>query len=133
MSNRKGAHDRQADTFEEIPVTNPDPDFPERNTGTASATRTISVAEALASADGSTIQPGPAANTKTLVDEDSGTENVFYVGKAVLGTATSVSEWQMKRITITEIANKTSVDIEWADGDDYFDNIYDNREALSFS
>lgn len=132
MAQTKGSGDRQGDAFEEIPVTAPDlAEFPARQCGTASAMRTISVGMTLAS-DGTTVIPANG-NLATKVDEDSVTEDVYYIGKAPVGTATSAAGWQLKRITVTEISNKTAVDVEWADGNDKFDNVYDDRQSKSYS
>lgn len=48
--------------------------------------------------------------------------NYTYIGKAPCGSATSDAKWQIKRIDAT-----TGTIIQWADGDKFFDNIYDNR------
>lgn len=51
-----------------------------------------------------------------------------YIGKAVLGSATSSAVWQIKRLDTTSGLSKL-----WADGNDNFDNIFDNRASLSYS
>lgn len=60
--------------------------------------------------------------------DDAGS-GVSYLGEAVAGTATSAASWRIKRITDTagDIAQ------EWADGDINFNNIWNNRAALSYS
>lgn len=60
---------------------------------------------------------------------DSGNADILYVGKAAPGSADSASVWQIKRVTIVG----DSVHIEWANGDSLFDNVWDNRENLSYS
>ena len=59
---------------------------------------------------------------------DSGDANVQYLGKAAPGTATSAASWQIQKIDET-----TGTVITWADGNSSFDNVYDNRESLSYS
>lgn len=66
-------------------------------------------------------------NFTKLIDEPSST--VCYIGRASIGTATSESLWQIKRISVS--GNITSV--EWANGDDAFNQIWDNRASLSYS
>jgi hypothetical protein len=61
------------------------------------------------------------------VDEASST--VTYQGWAPPGTATSATAWRMRRITISG----TVTSITWADGNSNYDNIWDNRAALSYS
>ena len=73
------------------------------------------------------LSNGTSANYKTLVDEASST--VTYVGYALPGTVTSAVDWRVKRLT--ESGN--DLNVEWADGDDLFDNVWDNRAALSYS
>lgn len=57
--------------------------------------------------------------------------NLIYVGKAAPGTAKSASFWQIMKLTYDISDNLT--DIQWADGDKKFDNIWDNRASLSYS
>lgn len=59
---------------------------------------------------------------------DSGDTNVQYVGEARIGTTTSEAKWRIQKINKT-----TGTVITWADGDGEFDNIWDNRESLSYS
>lgn len=67
-------------------------------------------------------------NYAVLVREDSVDTNIEYVGYAAIGSLSSAAVWQIKRVDIT-----TGTTIDWADGNDNFDNIYDNRESLSYS
>ena len=50
-----------------------------------------------------------------------------YVGLAKPGTATSAASWQIKRV------NNATGDVDWASGDLYFSNIWDNYASLSYS
>lgn len=54
---------------------------------------------------------------------------VSYAGKAVPGSITSAAVWQICRITTTG----ADFVVEWADGDNLFDNIWDNRASLVYS
>lgn len=64
------------------------------------------------------------ADQTVRVDEGA---TYTYIGYAVPGTATSSATWKVKRVTI---ADNT---ILYADGDPFYDNIYDNRASLSYS
>jgi len=64
----------------------------------------------------------------TQIAEDSGDSNVTYIGKAVIGTLTSVSSWRIKKLDAT-----TGLEITWADGNSNYDNEWDERENLSYS
>ena len=60
--------------------------------------------------------------------EDSGDANILYVGKSYPGALSSASVWQIMSINST-----SGVIITYADGDDNYDNEYDERENLSYS
>jgi len=64
---------------------------------------------------------------KTLVDEAG--SGITYIGYAPPGTQSSAAYWQIKRMT--EVG--TEIIIEWADGNDNFDNIWNNRASLVYS
>jgi len=63
----------------------------------------------------------------TLVDEPDA--NTTYVGKAVSGTLTAAASWQVRKILVA--GNITT--ISSADGNLLFDNVWDNRAALTYS
>ncbi len=51
-----------------------------------------------------------------------------YIGKADIGSSTSASVWQIHKV------DETSGNIFlWADGNDNFDNIWDNRTSLTYN
>lgn len=54
--------------------------------------------------------------------------SVIYLGKASPASATSDSVWQIKKIDQT-----TGIVITWADGNDLFDNVFDDYLTLSYS
>jgi len=66
-------------------------------------------------------------SVKTLVDDVGG--GVTYVGEANPGTATYTNTWRIRQIT--EVG--ADVSVLWADGNDNFDNIWDNRASLVYS
>lgn len=55
---------------------------------------------------------------------------ISYVGYAAPGTATSAAAWQIKRLTT---AADGGIDVEVADGNLNFDNVWDNRASLTYS
>lgn len=61
------------------------------------------------------------------VDDVAGT--TIYIGEANPGTVTSAASWRIKRIVFTGDDSTTT----WADGDSNFNNVWDNRAALSYS
>lgn len=77
---------------------------------------------------GNIVDFGGSSNWAVRTNIDSGDSNIEYVGKAVIGAVTSGAVWQIIKIDET-----TGTVITWADGDEDFNNIYDNREALSYS
>jgi hypothetical protein len=64
---------------------------------------------------------------KPIVDEyDS---NTTYVGYAGFGASKADAVWQIKKV----LRNGTVTEILWADGNDRYDNIWNNRTALTYS
>jgi len=63
----------------------------------------------------------------TFLDEAGG--GVTYVGKAAPRSLTASPVWQIRRITATD----GDLAVEFADGDDRFDNIWDARASLGYS
>lgn len=70
---------------------------------------------------------GASINEKLLQVDSVGTTT--YLGYADAGSLTSASVWAIKRI----IETGNDVSITWADGNTDFDNIWDNRLALTYS
>ena len=68
----------------------------------------------------------PPAYTIRLDDVGGG---VSYVGEADPGANPALPVWRIKKIV--EVGD--DITITWADGDDDFDNIWNNRLALVYS
>jgi len=66
----------------------------------------------------------------TRVDESP--KGTFYVGKASIGSVSSADEWQIQRIVVVSNPTFSSTKL-WADGNQEFDNIWDDRTSLSYS
>lgn len=60
---------------------------------------------------------------------DSGDATITYVGKAVAGSTLASASWQIKQITDTS----GDLSILFADGDVLFNNVWNNRESLTYS
>lgn len=65
----------------------------------------------------------------TIAMEYSG-ENPIYIGKAQPGTAKSAALWQIQKLTYD---GNNVTDVQWADGDTDYDNVWNNRDSLSYS
>lgn len=74
--------------------------------------------------DGSIKSSSP--NYTQRIDEASAT--VTYIGKAQIGSSTSESVWQIKKLDST-----SGLVITWANGTDEFTNEWDERGALSYA
>lgn len=61
------------------------------------------------------------------VDEASAT--VTYIGQAQDGSSIGNAVWQIQRIT----SSGGATEIEWADGNNNFDNVWDDRASLTYS
>ena len=69
------------------------------------------------------------SNYDTLFAYDSSLQ-LEYIGKSNAGTATSASEWQVKQLTWA--ADGTLTKIEYADNNQNYDNVWDNRATLNY-
>ena len=65
-------------------------------------------------------------NQALRIDDQTST---MYIGTAPTNSATASAIWSIKRLTFT--GGLTT--IEWADGNDLNDNVWDNRASLSYS
>lgn len=54
--------------------------------------------------------------------------NTAYLGLAPINSANSAPVWQIKKLDYT-----TGVDVRWADGNQGFDNVWDNRASLTYT
>lgn len=63
---------------------------------------------------------------KTVKIAYDANKNPEYVGEANPGTATSATGWRIKKITYNSDKNPT--DVQWADSDMNFNNVWDDRE-----
>jgi hypothetical protein len=66
----------------------------------------------------------------TRTDTDGADPETIYRGSALPGTAAGASAWRCEEITI---ATDGDVTILFADGDDDYNNIWNNRASLSYS
>jgi YD repeat-containing protein len=69
-------------------------------------------------------------NYTQLIEYD-GNGNAIYIGGALPGTAQASTGWQIKRLSYDGSGNMTAM--EWADGDDNYDNVWGDRASLSYS
>jgi hypothetical protein len=68
-------------------------------------------------------------NVKSTLRLDTASSSVKYLGIAAVGQGESNAAWSIKRLTTTG----TVLAIEWADGNDNYDNVWANRASLSYS
>lgn len=69
-----------------------------------------------------------SADINMRVSTDTSDSNVQYIGRAAPGVATSEAAWQIRKVDET-----SGTVITHADGDALFNNVWENREALSYS
>jgi hypothetical protein len=60
---------------------------------------------------------------------DFSNASLIYLGEAKIAAIGSDPVWRISRLTITA----TSVKTEWANGNEQYSNIWDNRTTLSYS
>jgi len=58
-------------------------------------------------------------------------EDLLYRGEAIPGSVDSASVWRIRKITVSAV--DSDVNETWADGDDNFDNIWNDRLGLTYS
>jgi hypothetical protein len=63
---------------------------------------------------------------RTLRLDDTG--DITYIGEADAGALTDAGVWRIKRVT----ESGEDLILDWADGDEEFDNIWDNRLSLTY-
>lgn len=54
-----------------------------------------------------------------------------YIGLAIPGTATSASKWKLMKLTYDASLNLT--DVQYADGNENFDNVWNIRGTYTYS
>lgn len=64
--------------------------------------------------------------------DDTTSSTIYYFGEAQPGVVDANALWRIQRITFIT-PGEDDVDIEWADGNSDFDNIWDDRVGLSYS
>lgn len=62
------------------------------------------------------------------VVENSSNPDIVYVGEAMEGTSTSDALWRIQKID-----DSSGTLVTWADGNAAFDNVFDDRESLTYS
>lgn len=71
-------------------------------------------------------------NLSTRFD-DTAMGAVLYLGEADPGTAESAASWRIQQITFTNLPTEDDLQILWADGDNNFNNVWDDRLILSYA
>jgi YD repeat-containing protein len=71
----------------------------------------------------------PGNLSQALAYDSNG--KLIYQGLAKPGSSKSAAVWQIRKFTYDADQNLT--DIQWADGDLEFNNIWDDRATLSYS
>ncbi len=79
-------------------------------------------------ANGRVLHEAPALMMRQEVD---GNNYILYIGLAVPGSAASGAVWQIRKFTNNASGVVTLV--EYADGNNLFDNIWSSRTTLSYS
>jgi len=70
----------------------------------------------------------PAVRGALIFDGEDPVYN--YVGEAATGSSTAAAVWKIYRITNSGTA---SIRKHWADGNDLFDNVWDDRASLTYT
>lgn len=71
----------------------------------------------------------PTHEMELKVNVDDASSTVTYVGKAVVTALNSDASWMIKKLT----TSGTVLTITYADGNDFFDNVWNDRASLTYS
>lgn len=74
--------------------------------------------------------PGELGANLAIQLDDVTTSNVTYVGKAAIGSATSSAVWQIFKLD--ESGSPITLVITWADSNDSYDNVWNDRASLTY-
>jgi hypothetical protein len=86
----------------------------------------------ITTAIGAALLTQPATEiTLTMALAFDGNNNPIYLGLAAKGSAKSAEVWQLRKLTFD--GNSNCTDIQWADGNDNFDNSWDLRGDPTYS
>lgn len=82
--------------------------------------------------EGPTGPQGPAGGEDVALSKqvDFIDDNHIYIGEANPGSAFSAAVWRIKYIVIMSDGD---VSVTWADGNDSFDNVWNNRVSYNYS
>lgn len=65
---------------------------------------------------------------EAVVVDNTSTANVVYVGEAEIGSATSAAVWRIQKVSTS-----SGISLTWADANEFYDNVWDDRTSLSYS
>ena len=65
----------------------------------------------------------------TIYRFDEPDVNTLYIGEAATNISSNEPFWKIRKLA----KSGTATSILYADGDEFFDNIWDNRTSLSYS
>lgn len=69
------------------------------------------------------------SNSGMAIRLDESAASPQYVGFAAIGSSNSAAVWQIRRL----VKSSGITSITWADGDELYDNIWDDRASLTYS
>lgn len=67
----------------------------------------------------------------TFAYNSTATDNVEFIGEAAPGSSKASAAWRIRKLTYN--TDNNIIDIQFADGDVKFNNIWDDRESLAYS
>lgn len=65
-------------------------------------------------------------NSKALRIDNTGT--VIYIGEAATKASESVAMWRIRKLDTTN-----PISIKWADGNELYDNVWNDRASLTYT
>lgn len=81
--------------------------------------------------NGDPVNPSGGPVTTTYAKRtDIVNDNLIYKGQAQVGSQPSDNVWQIRKITISPSGEIVE---QWADGNGFYDNVWDNRATLTYT
>ncbi len=66
--------------------------------------------------------------TRKSIRIDEASTTVTYIGEASFSSSESLPVWRIYKL----LTSGTVMSLQWADGNDEFDNVWDDRASLSY-
>lgn len=78
-----------------------------------------------------TYSPATEVPAHAVAAENNANSDVVYLGLAPIGSSKAAAVWQIRKFSYDAGGGLT--DVQWADGNGDYDNVWNDRAALAYS